>query len=103
MVRTVNGVVISADIKAVREASRRSSAPHWFTRSTLRFFSSRIHSTIYGATYFVTSESDMNGFDRRFTVRKLESDGTVSTVGEFRQYASRSGAHAAAAKLAKSL
>lgn len=79
---------------------------HWFDADTLRWFGSRIHATIYrcpdGGALFVTSE--YTGFDRTgraFTVRRINPDGwDIETVGEFLAYASRSGAHAAAARLA---
>jgi hypothetical protein len=81
---------------------------HWFDAGTLRFFGSRVHDELYGGRYFVTSERDSGfgslgaawGGARRYTVRVANADGSIDTVGEFGQYASRSGAHAAAARFA---
>lgn len=81
---------------------------HFFDRSTLSFFGSRIGSTVYGGRYFITSEQDQSygsigaawGGERRYTIRQAHADGSITTVGEFGQYASRSGAHAAAVRLA---
>ena len=81
---------------------------HWFDKGALRFFGSRVHDKLYGGRYFVSSEQDSGfgslgaawGGARRYTVRVANSDGSIETVGEFGQYASRSGAHAAAARFA---
>lgn len=86
---------------------------HWFDRSTLAFFSSRISQRVYPSdrgTYFVSSEA-MWPDPRRYSVRLarpiLNASGEVidcdiSTVGEFQEYADRSTAHAEAARLAAS-
>lgn len=76
---------------------------HYFDKSTLNFFGSRIHGTLYGGRFFVTSERDRvytteaawSG-ERRFTVRMAQPDGSIITVGDFGQYATRAAAHAAA-------
>lgn len=81
---------------------------YFFDAGTLRFFRSRVHDDLYGGRYFVTSERDEGfgvlgaawGGERRYTVRRANGDGSIDTVGEFGQYGSRSGAHAAAARLA---
>ena len=36
----------------------QSAGSHFFDEATLRFFSSRIKSNIYGGCYFITSERD---------------------------------------------
>ena len=36
----------------------QSAGSHFFDEATLRFFSSRIQSKIYGGCYFITSERD---------------------------------------------
>jgi hypothetical protein len=82
---------------------------HWFDADTLRFFASRVHDDLYGGRYFVTSECDKGfgtlgsawGGKRRYTVRMVNADGSIETVGTFGQYGSRSGAHAAASRLAR--
>lgn len=74
---------------------------HWFEPSTMRFFSSRVQSTFYGAkdgrAYFVTSERGPNG-RRAYSVRVANLDGSISTVGEFQGYPTGRAAHAAARK-----
>ncbi len=83
-------------------AAHKDNGGHFFDPLTMRFFRSRVGRRIYGGQYFVTSERD--GFSlnpRRYTVRKFTGpDGDVETVGEFQQYASRSGAIAAAKRYA---
>lgn len=77
---------------------------YWFSKSTMRFFKSRIlwatltHDNVDGV-YFISSEDTSDPFfspnePRLYTLRHWE-DGNVSTVGEFRQYATRSEALAA--------
>lgn len=86
---------------------------HFFEPAALRFFSSRIHSAVYGGRYFVTSEQRRGVYlssgwipaePRRYTVRTWEINGdhiSFDSVGEFQQYATRAEAHAAAQKLAR--
>ena len=96
-----------ASIGQIKQANRQLGH-HFFDKDTLRFFHSRNGSTVYGGRYFVTSEQDEGfgqlgaawGGERRYTVRRANADGSIDTVGEFGQYGSRSGAAAAAARLA---
>lgn len=78
---------------------------HFFSRGALRWFGSRVSEELYGGRYFVTSECDPHGrvWDgkRRYTVREALPDGSTTDVGGFGQYASRSGAHAAAKRAAE--
>lgn len=93
---------------------------HFFDPETLRWFGSRIGTTVYGGRYFVTSERDPHGNawdgQRRYTVRMFEAneytrdrDGRrcvridIDNVGGFGQYETAAEARAAAAKLAKEL
>lgn len=93
-------------IDEIRQANA-ARGHHFFDRDTLRFFGSRIHETIYpvpGGAYFVTSEKNFDGTERHYTVRQAYSGcgrrGEVVTVDGFQGYASRSGAHGAAQRLA---
>ncbi len=90
-------------LDAIKTAAKNGQAPHWFDRSTLRFFSSRISEHVYptrDGAYFVSSERFDMTTPRLFSVRFCSDAGAIDTIGEFQQYASRSGAHAAAARLA---
>ncbi len=71
----------------------------WFEPSTMRFFSSRVQGSFYGAkdgrAYFVTSERGPSG-RRAYSVRVAQLDGSIDTVGEFQGYRTGRAAHAAA-------
>ena len=82
---------------------------HWFDADTKRFFRSRLAAGGYrapdGSIFFVSSEQyqAVNGSmqPRRYTVRHLTgTKGNIRTIGEFQQYASASGANAAAMRFA---
>lgn len=73
-------------------ACNKEKGHHWFDRSTMRFFGSRIGRSVYqgpGGVYFVTSEGSGDwGVPRRFTIRKFDpSDCSVETVGDFHKSA----------------
>ena len=76
---------------------------HFFEPSTMRFFSSRIHSDVYGGCIFVTSEKGTHQSTRLYTVRKIEDDGNITTIGGFQAFRSRYAAHAYAKETAKEL
>lgn len=100
------------DIRDTTDISEvcRMRGSKWFSPDTLAFFGTRVHLRVYRhrlgeCYYFVTSEQDSLGTawngERRFTVRAWSPDWvSPETVGDFGQYASRSGAHHAAARLA---
>lgn len=79
---------------------------HWFKPDTMRFFRSRVMMPAFerddGTVYFATSERCPWGdHPRLYSVRVMTPDGAVDTVGEFQGYRSRSGAMAAARRLAE--
>lgn len=98
------------DMRDIERASERGSR-HWFSPNTMRFFRSRVGGFGYltddgSKAYFVSSEQFESSMgdraDRRYTVRVCEmKTGEIDTVGEFQQYASRSGADKAAQRLAQ--
>jgi len=58
---------------------------HFFDADTMRFFKSRIgraRKCKSGIWFFVTSEKPPHG-KRMYSVRKMELDGDINTVGEF--------------------
>lgn len=87
------------NIREIEDANRRAGY-YFFTPDAMRFFRSRVHDDVYGAGFFVTSEQFDHGYPRCYTVRFARPDGSITTVSTFQQYASRSGAHAAAARYA---
>ena len=85
-------------------AANRSLGNHWFDQSTLGFFGSKVYPKIYDGRFFITSEQDEQGFgslgsawggERRFSIREAHEDGSISTVSEFGEYATRHDAVAA--------
>jgi len=92
-------------IDAIKEANHMAGQ-FWFSPDTLRFFRSRIGSTVYegpGGVYFVSSEQfGFNGTQpRRYTVRQFfPADARIGTVGPFNEL-SRAVANTRAAKLAR--
>ncbi len=85
------------------KAANRAAGYHFFSPDTLRFFGSRILPTVYAGHVFITS--DYTGFDRSeraYTVRQFDpTDGSVSAVGEFLGYATRSEAVRAAGAVSR--
>jgi hypothetical protein len=74
----------------IRAAYAPGEGRHFFDRSTMRFFNSRMPRTGYkgpGGIYFVTSEqfvpSSGPAHPRKFTVRQLVGPGDIKTVGDF--------------------
>lgn len=94
------------DIAHVK-AANRNLGHFFFERDTMRFFQTRLGSTLYGGRYFVTSERDdtygLPAWDgqRRYTVRRANGDGSISTVSVFGEYGTSATANAVAAQLAR--
>jgi hypothetical protein len=81
----------------------KAAGSHFFDESTLRFFSSRIHSKIYGGCYFITSECDTyrDTNPRYYTIRKYEGGLKVETASNFCEFETRAQAISAVKKLIK--
>ena len=83
-----------------------SAGSHWFDKSALRYFSSRISSHVYsvpGGALFVSSEQ-FKGFGsedgrRLFSIRSCSFEGSIDTVGEFQEHESSKAAHKEALRL----
>ena len=75
---------------------------HFFERDAMRFFRSRIEDggKVYGGRYFITSEQfEFQGeaFERRYTLRRVNDDGTIDSVfGQFQEHATLDDARSAA-------
>jgi hypothetical protein len=86
-------------IKAIK-AANRGADQHFFDRSTMSFFQSRVCRKLTGH-YFVTSERCR--FDqsakRTYTLRQVTDNGWISTVGDYGAYSTSRAAHAEAARL----
>ena len=89
-----------ATLAQIKQANKAAGF-HFFSDRTMRFFGSRASRTIYNGCLFVTSEQNIrDGQPRLYTIRRAMPDGSIETVGEFQQYATRKQAHAAAKALA---
>tara|TARA_R110002012_G_scaffold178838_1_gene344081 strand:- start:599 stop:955 length:357 start_codon:yes stop_codon:yes gene_type:complete len=74
---------------------------HWFDKSTMSFFGTRLHTDIYGGCVFVTSDKTFEGV-RKYSVRVGMDDGTINSYA-FVEYDTRSEAHREAKWLGKAL
>lgn len=92
-------------IDEIKRANDRAGF-HFFEPDAMRFFRSRVLPTVYGEGYFVTSEQFVTHYPeyhtepRAYTVRHALADGSISTVGEFQQYATAREAQKAAREVA---
>ena len=84
-------------IEEIIQANRREGG-HFFDRAALRFFNSRIGSSIYGGRFFITSEQfDRDLSPRLYTIREC-INGRIEDLGSFQQYATGAAARAAIRK-----
>jgi hypothetical protein len=67
---------------------------HWFSEATMRFFHSRnsrdaivVRSPNGPVYWWVSSETDFDGKNRRYTIRSMTADGEVSTRSKHREFA----------------
>lgn len=93
--RTPGVYLTMADVRAANAALGH----YWFEPATLRFFSSRILANTLRGGYFVTSERFDANSARFYSVRQVQTDGAIDTVGKFQAYTSAAQAKRAIAKL----
>jgi hypothetical protein len=77
-------------IHEIRKANREAGY-HFFDPDTLRFFDSRIE-TVTNGRKFLTSEQFHGSTEsgpRKWTIRELQDDGSIETVSEFQEFASK--------------
>jgi len=86
------------------EVRRRNAEAngHWFEPGTIRFFRSRVGSTLYGGRFFISSERGPDEV-RRYSIREAKEDGHIYTVGQFGRFRSWNGAAKAVRRLVKAL
>lgn len=58
----------------------------FFEKSTMIFFNSRIESGVLKGRFFITSERFDENSPRLFTLREVDNDGRVNTLGEFQEF-----------------
>jgi hypothetical protein len=98
MTFTKEQVKSMANVNQVFQLKRlhENNGGYFFSKESMRFFSSRIHSDVYGGCVFVTSEQNSSRryeYSRLYTVRYMDADGSTRTVGEFQGFDTRSKAH----------
>lgn len=84
---------------ARRRYADKQPEGHWFDRRTMKFFGCRLPRTCYmaadGSLLFVTSEaSDPWMQPRRYSVRRMDVDGEMDTIGDFHSHECREDAMA---------
>jgi hypothetical protein len=75
--------------------ANKDNGLHFFDRKTMSFFNSKIESSLLKGGYFITSEQieTSQGVEpRKYTLRKANEDATVTTVGEFQQFRTKTAA-----------
>lgn len=69
----------------------RANCDYWFAPDTLKFFGSRIYWHTLTETkdgyLFITSEDNFDRTEKRFSVRSVNADYDIDTLGEFLGYA----------------
>jgi len=67
----------------------RKHKGYWFTAGAMRFFKSRVgdhgYLDIDGCYYFVSSEKGPDT-SRKYSIRYQDTQGHISTIGEFQAY-----------------
>jgi len=68
---------------------------YFFNKETMRWWKSRVQTVPpYGGRVFVTSEKMDDKSPRKYSIREIKPDGSISTIGEFGEFTSRLRAHA---------
>jgi hypothetical protein len=93
-------------MRTLREikVAHREFGGHFFDKETKEFFNSRIFENTYGlgtSTLFITSERFDQDAPIGFTVRESRRDGSIVTLGDFQQHATKQDAMTAASKIGR--
>ena len=79
---------------------------YFFSEGAMRFFNSRVSGELFGedGSVFITSERNDGMYeppaDRRYSVRQIQPDGDIETIGEFQQFSTLAEAKSFAKKYA---
>lgn len=66
------------------KAANKAIGNYFFDRKSMRFFESKIESSLLKGEYFITSEKvGFRSYSRRFSIRQVLPDGSVKTFGNF--------------------
>jgi hypothetical protein len=61
----------------------------WFSQETMKFFGSKIESSLLKGGYFITSEKNFDGTKRLYSIRKVNEDFSIDTIGSFQQFTTK--------------
>jgi hypothetical protein len=84
-----------ASIEQIQEANEQIGEK-FFTKGAMAFFDTRLTETVIQGHYFITSERPTSEDVRRYSVRRVDDDGRVETVGNLMEYRTREAAYHAA-------
>lgn len=59
---------------------------YFFTPDAMRFFNSRVLEGVYYGRYFITSEKFDSNSPRLYTIRMIDEERDIQTVGDFQAY-----------------
>jgi hypothetical protein len=68
------------------KAANKAIGNHWFEKSTMRFFNSRIESGLYAGRFFVTSERMELTWPKLYSIREAMPDGNIEGASEFQEF-----------------
>lgn len=95
----------TSPFKTIADVKRRndSSGKHWFSTSSMRFFRSAVESKLLHGRYFVSSEqfvdSEGSADPRLYTVRFVDDEASIETIGDFQGHPTLAAALSAIAAL----
>jgi len=74
---------------------------HFFSKDTMKWFSSKVYADLHLGCYFITSEMNKYATNpkREYTIRHANGTGNIDTVGVFGGYASLQSARSALKKI----
>ncbi len=86
----------------IKQANAKAGGK-WFSKNNMEYFNTIIVRQVFGGRYFITSERDGWGMAwdgrRRYSIRMVDEDAQIETVGEFGQYATKEAAIKAARRI----
>ena len=73
----------------------KSNGGHFFDKNAMKFFGTKIETSVFKNGCFVTSEDDFCEINRLYTVRRFNGK-SIDTIGDFQQYKTKESAREAA-------
>lgn len=78
---------IKGGFKSMAELRKKSlsSGNHFFSPANMKFFSSKVETSLIAGRYFITSDRNHRN-EKAFTIRMAKDDASILTVGSFGQF-----------------